>query len=666
MSAVAQPSGTVTLVFTDIEGSTRLLDDLGQDGYRDALADHREVIREAFGRYGGYEVDNQGDSFFYAFTTATDAVGAVREAMAALDGGPIAVRVGVHTGEPGLDPPKYVGLDVHTAARIMAVGHGGQVVLSQSTRDLLDDSFALSDLGEHRLKDLSGPRRLYQLGAGRFAPLKTLHRTNLPVPAAAFVGRARELDELAVILREGKRLLTLIGPGGVGKTRLALQAVAEAADSFPDGVWWVPLAPLRDPGLVLSSVALALGVPEQPGRGLEETLIDVLSAGRAILLLDNLEHLLPAAAASVATLRDAGGATVVVTSRERLQLSGDHVYTVAPLAAPEAVELFFARTAALGFDAVDADSVAELCSRLDNLPLAVELAAARAGLLAPAEILSRLGGRLDRLKGGRDADPRQQTLRATIAWSHDLLDRSERELFAAFAVFTGGATIDAVEAVCNVDLDVLTSVFDKSLVRRTGERVWMLETVREFASEQFAAGSFADEVADRHAEYYLALAETLDRELHGPGQVQASNGSRPSAKTCARPSSGCSTEIRPRPSAWSLPFGGSGSCAVITRKAANCWPPRSSRLPLKRRRPGRPPSWGRDCSPRSRATMRWRWVCSRKGWRARAPPARPSPRPRRSACSRSSPGSAGTSRFVSARRRLQRPARRVTAGCSEL
>src|SRR5205823_8856347 len=212
MSAVAQPSGTVTLVFTDIERSSRLLDDLGQDGYRAAVADYREVIRESFGRYGGYEVDNQGDSFFYAFPTATGAVGAVREAMAALVGGPIAVRVGVHTGEPGLDPPKYVGLDVHTAARIMAVGHGGQVVLSQSTRDLLDDSFALSDLGEHRLKDLSGPRRLYQLGADRFPPLKTLHRTNLPVPAAAFVGRRRELDELAVILGEGKRLLTLAGP----------------------------------------------------------------------------------------------------------------------------------------------------------------------------------------------------------------------------------------------------------------------------------------------------------------------------------------------------------------------------------------------------------------------------------------------------------------------
>ena len=192
MRAVAQPSGTVTFVFTDIEGSTGLLDDLGQDGYRDALAAHRDAVREAFGRQGGYEVDNQGDSFFYAFPSAAGAVSAVREAMAALAGGPIAVRVGIHTGEPGLDPPKYVGLDVHTAARVMAAGHGGQVVLSQSTRDLLDDSFALSDLGEHRLKDLSGPRRLYQLGPGRFPPLKTLHRTNLPVPATPLVGRSND------------------------------------------------------------------------------------------------------------------------------------------------------------------------------------------------------------------------------------------------------------------------------------------------------------------------------------------------------------------------------------------------------------------------------------------------------------------------------------------
>ncbi len=468
----------------------------------------------------GYEIDNQGDSFFYAFSSAVGAVSAVREAMAALEDGPIKIRVGIHTGEPALDPPKYVGLDVHTAARVMAAGHGGQVVLSQSTRDLLDDSFSLSDLGEHRLKDLSSPRRLFQLGAGGFPALKTLNRTNLPVPATAFIGRERELEELAALLADGTRLLTLTltGPGGTGKTRLALQAVAASANAFPEGVWWVPLASLRDAGLVLSSVALALGVPEQPGRGIEETLADVLSAGRAIVLLDNLEHLLPVAADAVATLRDAGGATVVVTSRERLQLAGERVFAVAPLATAEAVELFLARTAALDVDGGDEAAVAELCARLDNLPLAVELAAARAGLLAPAEILSRLGGRLDRLRGGRDADPRQQTLRATISWSYELLDPAERQLFTLLAVFVGGATLDAVEAVCDADLDVLASLLDKSLVRRTGDRVWMLETIREFAVEQLDKDPNADGLRDRHARHYLAFAVGCDRELKGPGQ----------------------------------------------------------------------------------------------------------------------------------------------------
>jgi class 3 adenylate cyclase/tetratricopeptide (TPR) repeat protein len=322
MSAVPQPAGTVTMVFTDIEGSTRLLEELGHDAYAEALDAHRVAVREAFARHAGYEVDTQGDSFFYAFRTAAGAARAVNEAMAPLGGGPIAIRVGIHTGEPSLDPPTYIGLDVHTAARIMATGHGGQVVLSQSTRDLLDDSFTLTDLGEHRLKDLSRRQRLYQLGPGEFAPLRTLHRTNLPVPATAFIGRGADLGELGPLLHDGVRLLTLTGPGGVGKTRLALQAVAEAADAFPGGVWWVPLSALRDPGLVLSSVASTLGVPEAPGRGLDELLIDVLSAGRSLLPLDNLEHLLPAAAFPVAQLRDAGGATVVVTSRERLQLSG--------------------------------------------------------------------------------------------------------------------------------------------------------------------------------------------------------------------------------------------------------------------------------------------------------------------------------------------------------
>jgi predicted ATPase/class 3 adenylate cyclase len=515
------PTGTVTFLFTDVEGSTSLLRDIGAEPYAAALADHRAAIREECVVNGGVEVDTQGDAFFFAFPTAPGALTAASAFIERLEtDGAIRVRVGIHTGTPFVSAEGYVGYDVHRAARIAAAGHGGQVLVSASTASLVEAD--LTDLGKHRFKDLGAPERIFQLGGGDFPALKSLYRTNLPVPATPFLGRERELQEVAELLSAADaRLVTLTGPGGVGKTRLALQAVAEAAEGFPEGVWWVPLASLRDPGLVLSAVALALGIPEQPSRGLEEPLLDALSAGRAVLLLDNLEHLLPAATAPIATLRDAGAATVVVTSRERLQLSGEHVYPVAPLAAPEAVELFCARTAALAFDPGDLDSIGELCSRLDNLPLAVELAAARAGLLAPAEILSRLGDRLDRLKGGRDADPRQQTLRATIAWSHDLLDQPERELFAALAVFTGGATIDAVEAVCTADLDVLASLFDKSLVRRTGERVWMLETIREFASERLAADPTADELADRHAGYYLTLAESWDRELRGPGQAAA-------------------------------------------------------------------------------------------------------------------------------------------------
>jgi predicted ATPase/class 3 adenylate cyclase len=520
------PTGTVTFLFTDIEGSTRLLDELGPNAYADALAAHQYIVRAALAAHDGAEVDTQGDAFFCVFASARDAVAAVLEIQQELTG-PIRVRAGLHSGEALLHDDRYIGTDVHRAARVGGAGHGGQTILTASTAGLLEPGTTeLRDLGEHRLKDLTAPVRLYQLEIdGRpdeFPPLRSLHRTNLPVPASPLIGRERELQEVAELFSTADaRLVTFTGPGGVGKTRLALQAVAEAAEGFPQGVWWVPLASLRDPGLVLASVALALGVREQPGQRLEETLLDVLLAGRTILLLDNLEHLLPAAAASVATLRDAGGAKVVITSRERLQLSGEHVYTVAPLAASEAVELFCARTSALGFDPGDAESIAELCSRLDNLPLAIELAAARAGLLAPAEILSRLGDRLDRLKAGRDADPRQQTLRATIGWSYDLLDRSERDLFAMLAVFAGGATIDAIEAVCNADLDVLASLLDKSLVRKSGERLWMLETVREFASEQLAADPTADELGDRHADYYLTLAESWDRELRGPGQGQA-------------------------------------------------------------------------------------------------------------------------------------------------
>jgi predicted ATPase/class 3 adenylate cyclase len=510
---VEQPSGTVTLVFTDIEGSTRLLLELGERAYREALAEHRRNVREACGRHGGYEVDYEGDSFFYAFSSAVQAMEAVEQAVRALESGPITVRVGVHTGEPSLDPPKYVGLDVHKAARIMAAAHGGQVVISQSTRDLLEPSFVIKDLGEHRLKDLSGPRRLFQFGEGEFPALRTLYRTNLPVPATTFVGREQELGEVTALLRNGVRLLTLTGPGGTGKTRLGLQAVAEVADGFADGVWWVPLASLRDPALVLAAVAQTLEVSEQPGLDLGDTLAEALGGKQMLILFDNAEHLLPEVAHAAARLRDAGKLKVVVTSRERLQLAGEHLYPVPQLTGLDGSALFTVRAGALvpGFEATAA--VEDLCSRLDNLPLAIELAAARTTLLTPEQILERLTGRSDLLQAGRDSDPRQQTLRATIEWSYELLDAEERELFARFAVFTGSFTLEAAEEVCAADLDTLQSLVDKSLIRHSGERFWMLETIREYALEKLEVSSESGDARARHAQHFLALAEAVDDEF---------------------------------------------------------------------------------------------------------------------------------------------------------
>jgi predicted ATPase/class 3 adenylate cyclase len=517
MAATPQPSGTVTLVFTDIEGSTRLLDNLGPEDYRNALVEHQRAVRDAFGGRGGYEVDTAGDGFFYAFATATDAARAVGEALEALDAGPVRVRAGIHTGEPIVEEPKYVGLDVHRAARIMAAAHGGQALISQTTRDLLDESFAIRDLGEHRLKDLSAAQRLFQLGAGDFPRPRTLHLTNLPVPATDFLGRDRELVDVVEQLRNGVRLLTLTGPGGTGKTRLALQAAAEAADDFGAGVWFVPLAPLRDPGLVLRHTARTLDVVEQPDRPLEDTLAEVLNGKRMLLVIDNAEHLLPEAADAIATLRDLDGPKLVVTSRERLQLTGEHVYPVPQLTPVEGLDLFAARATAVdpGFRATD--DVEELCTRLDNLPLAIELAAARTAVLEPKEILERLGSHLDLLKGARDSDPRQQTLRATIAWSYDLLAPEERELFSRFAVFAGGATLAAVEDVCEADFDTVASLVDKSLLRRDGDRYRMLETIREYGTDQLEDAAREDMI-ERHGAFYERFATEAEiglRRLEG-------------------------------------------------------------------------------------------------------------------------------------------------------
>lgn len=515
MAVTQQPSGTVTLVFTDIEGSTRLLANLGPEGYREALADHQRAVRDAFIGHNGYEVDTAGDGFFYSFPTAAGAVDAVREALATLDEGPVRIRVGLHTGEPVVEGPKYVGLDVHRAARIMAAAHGGQALLSRTTRDLLEDSLPIRDLGEHRLKDLSAPQRLYQLGTGDFPRPRTLQLTNLPVPATEFLRRDQELADVVEQLRNGVRLLTLTGPGGTGKTRLALQAAAEAADDFADGIWWVPLAALRDPEIVLRHTARTLDVIEQPDRPLEDVLAEMLKGKRMLLLLDNAEHLLPEAADAIATLRNLDGPKLVVTSRERLQLTGEHVYPVPQLTPQEGLGLFTARAAAIDPSFEAGSAVAELCDRLDNLPLAIELAAARTAVLQPAQILDRLGGRLDLLKGARDADPRQHTLRATIEWSFDLLTSEERELATRFAVFAGGATLDAVEEVCGADLETLASLLDKSLLRRDEDRYWMLETIREYGLEQLDDQARID-LIERHGNFYERFAAEAEAGLRGP------------------------------------------------------------------------------------------------------------------------------------------------------
>jgi predicted ATPase/class 3 adenylate cyclase len=498
------PTGTVTFLFTDIEGSTRLLRELG-DAYADVLAEHRRALRDAWWRHEGVEVDTQGDAFFVAFARASDAVAAAAEAQRALAGGPVRVRMGLHTGEPLRSDEGYVGFDVHRAARIAAAGHGGQVLLSQATADLA--GVDVRDLGLHRLKDLSAPERLFQLGREDFPPLKTLHETNLPVPATPFLGRDREIDQIEALLRRpGVRLVTLTGPGGSGKTRLSLQAAAAAAGAYDRGVWWVPLASLADPALVETTASQALGS--------KDTLSAAVGDKRLLLVLDNFEHLLDAAAAVDQTIGSCPHLTVLVTSREPLHVDGEWEVAVDPLREPEAVDLFVQRALAVDSEFAPNGEVAEICRRLDCLPLAIELAAARVKVLSPSVLLERLEQRLPLLAGGsRSAPERQRTLRATIVWSYDLLTAAERDLFARLAVFAGGCTLEAAEEICGADIDAVASLVDKSLLRRTGDRYWMLETIREFAAERLDQLADAGILRDRHAAFYIALGERALPEL---------------------------------------------------------------------------------------------------------------------------------------------------------
>jgi predicted ATPase/class 3 adenylate cyclase len=496
------PAGTVTFMFTDVEGSTSLLHRLGAERFAQVLQRHRDVVRTAVAQHGGVEVDTQGDAFFVAFPQATGAVGAARAVQAELAAtGELRIRIGLHTGSPLLAEEGYVGADVHLGARVAAAGHGGQVLLSAATQALVDAP--VTRLGEHRLKDFERLVTIYQLGTEPFPPLKTLSTTQLPHPASSFVGRADQVKDVLALVRDGgARLLTLTGPGGSGKTRLAIEVAAELVGTVEARVVWVGLADVRDPALVLPTVAQAVGGSEDVAESIGDR--------ELVLVLDNLEQVVGAAADLADLLERCPHLTMLTTSRERLRVRGEQEYAVPPLSSPEAVELFSNRAQ------VPADpDVQELCERLDNLPLAVELAAARARVLTPRQILERLGRRLDLLKGGRDAADRQQTLRGTLDWSYALLDPHEQELFARLSVFAGGADLAAAEAVLDADLDVLESLVDKSLVQFEDGRFRLLETMRQYAAERLVESGSERDVAARHAEHFLALAEELRPEVFG-------------------------------------------------------------------------------------------------------------------------------------------------------
>jgi predicted ATPase/class 3 adenylate cyclase len=550
------PTGTVTFVFTDIEASTRLLHELGER-YSEVLAEHRRVLREAFARHSGNEVDTQGDAFFVAFSRASAAVEAAVEAQVELRDGPVRVRMGVHTGEPILTEEGYVGMDVHRAARIAAVGHGGQVLLSQSTRDLLRDEFlpgaTLQDLGPQWLKDLDEPERLYQVLAPglvrAFPPLRSLgtHRGNLPLQMSSFIGRKEELAVVTEAL-ENARLVTLTGVGGVGKTRLAIQVAGEIEPRFGDGAWFIDLASVRASDAVAEMVAMTFALAARPGSTLTETLVEFLRTKRLLLVLDNCEHVLDVAAELARTLvRGCPTLAVLTTSREALGVEGEQVVQVPSLSAPnadadldavarsDAVGLFADRALAVkpGFEitAANATAIATVCQRLDGIPLALELAAARAAILSPEELASRLDQRLRVLTGGRrGVAERHQTLRSAIDWSYELLSPPEQRLLTRLAVFAGGCSLPAVEAVCCggvVEADVLLSLVANLVARslvvadeQNGEmRYRLLETIREYAEERLESAGDVQEIRERHARYYATWTEDATQGLRGPEEA---------------------------------------------------------------------------------------------------------------------------------------------------
>ena len=577
--ARALPTGTIAFLFTDIEGSTALAQHLGSDRWSELLGRHRALIRAAVKAFDGTEVSTEGDGFFVVFERTADAVAASVEAqrMLAAETWPtdarVRVRMGIHTGDGRLDADgSYVGADVHRAARVAAAGNGGQVLLSETTSSLVGDDLpvgvTLLGLGEHRLKDLR-PERICQLVIDglqtEFPPIRSLDRrpNNLPTQLTSFVGRDTELADAERLLAT-TRLLTLTGPGGTGKTRLSLQLAANVAERFPDGVWFVALEPVRDPGLIAGTILTTLGLVERAGRSARDILAEWLAAKDALLVLDNFEQVIDGAPVVADLLRAAPHLSVVVTSRAPLRVSGEQEYPVPGLPAPvdvlaltdleklnlpaearrldasgittyEAVRLFIARAVGVRPDFrvtnENAPAVAGIAARLHGMPLAIELAAARVKLLSPEAILERLEHQLGVLAAGsRDLPERQQTLRGAIAWSHKLLDAGQRRLLARLSVFVGGCELDSAEVVCGPAreleglevLDGLMALADQSLVRAEevdGEtRFRMLDTIREFAAERLAESGEQEAIEARHTAAFVDLAESLTARLSGGDQ----------------------------------------------------------------------------------------------------------------------------------------------------
>jgi predicted ATPase/class 3 adenylate cyclase len=577
-SAPALPSGTLTFLFTDIEGSTKLVQELGAQVYGEVLERHRDLLRAAWTANHGIEVGTEGDSFFVVFVSAPAAVAAAVAAQRALaaaefphGAGPIRVRMGLHTGLGVVSAGTYVGNDVNRAARVAGAANGGQVVLSSATIPLLEGVLPVGvrtrDVGEHRLKDLR-PERLAILEIDGLAddprPIRSLDSrpNNLPTQVTSFVGRAEELEETTVKLGSS-RLLTLTGPGGTGKTRLSLQLAAAVAEEFPDGVYFVALEPIREPALVGPTIAAVLGLVEESGVPIGERLAAWIAARRILLVLDNFEQVIDAAALVGELLRSTTQLKVIVSSRSPLRVSGEQEYPVPGLPTPpdpgalgalnraqlsdapgqadaaaldryESVRLFVARATAVkpAFRLTDenAAAVAGVVVRLQGMPLAIELAAARVKLLPPETILERLRDQLATLGGGaRDLPERQQTLRGAIAWSYDLLDEPARRLLRRLSVFAAGCSLEMAETICGpaseLGLDVLDGIealVDQSLLRAeevAGEaRFRMLETIRAFSAEQLTASGEGDTICERHARAFLALAEEAAAELPGSQQ----------------------------------------------------------------------------------------------------------------------------------------------------